>query len=293
MRIYTIKIDNEEKVAIGYKNSDNIYLVEDFGFNFKSVNDLIQNATASQMEKLKDINNANYPIIKDSVQILAPIPHPLQDIICLGVNYADHAEEAVKYNEDNIGKERSHTVYFSKRVNEAVPPGGNIPLYEGLVDSLDYEVELGLVIGKDAKNISKEEAHKYILGYTIINDVSARNVQMQHSQWYLGKSFDGFTPMGPCIVSADEIADCGNLELVCYVNGECRQKSNTKMLIKKIPEIIEELSKGMTLKAGTIIATGTPAGVAFSFNPPKYLKDGDKVECRIEKIGSLRNIVKK
>ena len=293
MRIYTVKCEGLTKVAIGYKDRGNLYLLEDFGLYFKDVNDFIQNATRRQIEILKDFPRESILPIKGSLEILSPIPSPLQDIICLGINYADHAEESEKFDEKIIKKERSHTVYFSKRVNEAVPPGGNIPLYEEIVDSLDYEVELGVIIGKDAKNVLREDAYNYIFGYTIINDISARNIQMQHSQWYFGKSFDGFTPMGPCIVLSDEISNAGNLELASYVNGELRQKSNTNMLIKNIPEIIEELSKGITLKAGTIIATGTPAGVAFSFNPPKYLKDGDKVECRIEKIGSLINTVKK
>lgn len=293
MRLYTIRLEEKEHIAVGYKNTENLFLLDDFGLHFKSMNDFIQNATASQIDYIKECPDNKVPCTASNIEILSPIPHPLQDVICLGVNYADHAEESEKFDGKNIQKDREHTVYFSKRVNEAVPSGGFIPLHEEIVDSLDYEVELAVVIGKDARNVFREDAGEYIFGYTIINDISARNIQMQHSQWYFGKSLEGFTPMGPHIVSADEISDAGCLELECYVNGELRQKSNTKMLIKKIPEIIEELSRGMTLKAGTIIATGTPAGVAFSFNPPKYLQDGDKVECRIEQIGSLVNTVKK
>lgn len=293
MRLYTVKIGNEEKIAVGYKDKEGLYLQESFGLSFKDMNDFIEKASDAQLEMLsrQPVGPASVPL--EEVEILAPIPRPRQDVLCLGVNYADHAKESAKFDSDNIKSERKYTVYFSKRVNEAVPDGGKVPMYEGIVDSLDYEVELAIIIRRDAKEISAENAHDYIFGYTIVNDVSARNIQTRHSQWYLGKSFDGFMPMGPCIVTTDEVGDANNLDLQCYVNGELRQSSNTTMLIKKIPEIIEELSQGMTLKAATIIATGTPAGVGFSFDPPKYLKEGDQIECRIQNIGSLFNRVVK
>lgn len=159
------------------------------------------------------------------------------------------------------------------------------------MDSLDYEVELGVVIGKDCKNVSVSEAPGYIFGYTIVNDVSARNLQTAHNQWYFGKSLDGFTPMGPCIVTADEIAYPPALAISSTVNDEQRQNSNTDHLLHSVAEIIAELSQGMTLKAGTIIATGTPAGVGMGFTPPKFLKKGDVVTGEIESIGKLTNTV--
>ena len=159
------------------------------------------------------------------------------------------------------------------------------------MDSLDYEAELGVVIGKDCKNVSENEAPNYIFGYTIINDVSARNLQTAHNQWYFGKSLDGFTPMGPCIVTADEIAYPPALAISSSVNGEARQKSNTSYMLHSISEIISELSRGITLRAGTIIATGTPAGVGMGFTPPKFLKKGDVVTCEIQGIGKLTNTV--
>jgi 2-keto-4-pentenoate hydratase/2-oxohepta-3-ene-1,7-dioic acid hydratase in catechol pathway len=293
MRLYTVKIGGEEKIAVGYKGEEGLYLQESFGLSFKDMNDLIETASDSQLELLGRRPGGLAAVSMKEVEILAPIPRPRQDVICLGVNYADHAEESAKFDAGTIIKERKYTVYFSKRVNESVPQGGNIPMYEGIVDSLDYEVELAVIIRRDAKGISAQSARQYIFGYTIVNDVSARNVQTRHSQWYLGKSLDGFMPMGPCIVTADEVGDASNLDLRCYVNGELRQNSNTKMLVKKIPEIVEELSAGMTLKAASIIATGTPAGVGFSFSPPKYLKEGDQIECRIQNIGSLFNRVVK
>ena len=157
------------------------------------------------------------------------------------------------------------------------------------MDSLDYEVELAVIIGKDAKNVRREDAYNYVFGYTILNDVSARNLQTRHKQWYFGKSLDGFTPIGPCIVTADEFENPPVLAIKSYVNGELRQNSSTELLLFDIAHIISELSQGMTLKAGTIIATGTPAGVGMGFEPPNFLKSGDTVTCEIEKIGTLTN----
>ena len=159
------------------------------------------------------------------------------------------------------------------------------------MDSLDYEAELGVILGSDAKGVSKEEARRHIFGYTIINDISARNLQTRHKQWYLGKSLDGFTPMGPCIVTADEIGDEQALDISSRVNGQLRQSSNTRYMIQTVCGAISELSQGMTLEAGTIIATGTPAGVGMGMTPPTFLKHGDKVVCEIEKIGKLENYI--
>ena len=160
------------------------------------------------------------------------------------------------------------------------------------MERLDYEAELAVIIGKTAKNVPAEQAEEYIFGYTVLNDVSARVLQTSHKQWYFGKSLDGFTPMGPAIVTADEIPFPPKLRISACVNGEVRQDSTTDLLITGIADIIAELSSGMTLLPGTIIATGTPAGVGMGFDPPKFLKSGDTVECSIEGIGTLRNIVR-
>ena len=225
-----------------------------------------------------------------AVTLLAPIPRPRQDIICLGMNYRDHLTEAANYD-SAFAKERPVTVYFSKRVSQAVAPEGFIESHPGLVERLDYEAELAVIIGRTVKNVKAADAADYIFGYTILNDVSARLLQTSHKQFYFGKSLDGFTPMGPCITTADEIAFPPALTLTTQVNGELRQNSNTELLLNSIAEIIEELSSGMTLLPGTIIATGTPAGVGMGFDPPKFLKPGDVVECSIEGIGTLRNTV--
>lgn len=227
-----------------------------------------------------------------NVTLCAPIPRPRQDVICLGINYKAHAEEAERYSSEAFTKERPIPIYFSKRVTEAVAPEGFIESHPGLVERLDYEAELALIIGKTAKNVKAADAADYIFGYTVLNDVSARLLQTTHKQWYFGKSLDGFTPIGPCITTADEISFPPALTITSHINGELRQNSTTDLLITGIADIIEELSSGMTLLPGTIIATGTPAGVGMGFDPPRFLSSGDIVECTIEGIGTLRNIVR-
>ena len=225
------------------------------------------------------------------VELLSPIPRPRQDVLCLGMNYKAHAAEAAQYDAGAFTKEKPVAVYFSKRVSEALAPGGAIQSHRELVERLDYEVELAVILGKSAKHVKAAEAGDYIFGYTILNDVSARDVQTGHKQWYFGKSLDGFTPMGPCIVTADEIAFPPALAISSSVNGELRQSSNTSLFLNSIQEVLEELTAAMTLLPGTIIATGTPAGVGMGFDPPKFLKPGDVVTCAIEGIGTLTNPV--
>ena len=201
----------------------------------------------------------------------------------------DVPEDAQKISGGDV--KLPYPIFFSKRVCYSQGTDAPIPAYTGLVDSLDYECELGVVIGKDAKNVKRADVPDYIFGYTIVNDVSARNLQTRHKQWYFGKSLDGFTPMGPCIVSADEFPFPPKQRIACRVNGDVRQDSNTANLITGITDIIVMLSEGMTLKAGTVIATGTPAGVGMGMKPPTFLKPGDVVECEIEGIGVLRNYI--
>ena len=255
---------------------------------FADMNTLIE---APREQLLAAVEAAKDALPLSAVTLLAPIPRPRQDIICLGMNYRDHLTEAANYD-SAFAKERPVTVYFSKRVSQAVAPEGFIERHADLTNRLDYENELAVIIGKSAKNVKAADAADYIFGYTIVNDVSAREVQTSHKQFYFGKSLDGFTPMGPCITTADEIAFPPALTLTTRVNGELRQNSNTELLLNSIAEIIQELSSGMTLLPGTIIATGTPAGVGMGFDPPKFLKSGDVVECSIEGIGTLRNTVR-
>lgn len=256
---------------------------------FPDMNALIE---APRDRLLSAVKDANDSLPLSAVTLLSPIPRPRQDVICLGINYKSHAEEAEKYSTEAFKKDRPAPIYFSKRVSEAVAPEGFIESHPGLVERLDYEVELAVIIGKTAKNVKAADAADYIFGYTVLNDVSARLLQTAHKQWYFGKGLDGFTPIGPCITTADEIAFPPALAISARINGELRQNSFTDLLITGIGDIIEELSSGMTLLPGTIIATGTPAGVGMGFDPPKFLKPGDVVECSIEGIGTLRNTVR-
>ncbi|MGM9525590.1 MAG: fumarylacetoacetate hydrolase family protein [Peptococcaceae bacterium] len=292
MKFYTYKTKDtgREELAIGYAKDDNLlYPLHQFDMHFADMTDLIAHITPAELEilKLASQKEGLRFLQKDGVTACAPISHPRQDVICLGINYAAHAEESARYKKEAFERDRPYPIYFAKRVNEAVADGGMVPAYENLVDSLDYEVELAVIIGKDAKNVSRENAYDYVFGYTILNDISARNLQTRHKQWYFGKSLDGFTPIGPCITTIDEFQNPPELAIRSYVNGELRQNSNTNLLIFDIAHIISELSQGMTLKAGTIIATGTPAGVGMGFEPPNFLKPGDTVTCEIEKIGTL------
>lgn len=289
MRLYTIENDGKEYVAVETKDG-NMITLDTLGVSVRDMNELISRYDEISESIISDCNaNGLEKLDSGEYHVLAAIPVPMQDVICLGVNYKEHIEETTDVIDFSKKKD---AVYFSKRVNRANDPGGIIPYYD-FVDSLDYEVELGVVLKKDAFRILPEEADEYILGYTIINDVSARNVQLKHQQWYLGKSLDGYTPMGPCIVTADEIGDPQSLKIECFVNDEKRQNSNTSLMITSIHDAISELSQGMTLKAGTIIATGTPGGVAMGMNPPCFLKPGDIVRCEIERIGVLQNVVGK
>ncbi len=281
---------NEGKSSVGVLNAAETAVIpaNELGLKAQSMNELIDELNGS----LPVISDGAKEISLETVTLDAPIPEPKQDIICLGLNYRDHAEEATRADAV-FDVQRGDAVYFSKRLNKAAAPGGIIDGHFDICDSLDYEVELGVVIGKDAKNVKAADAADYIFGYTIINDVSARNLQTRHKQWYFGKSLDDFTPMGPCILSADQIGATPELDIRCYVNGELRQNSNTRMMIFDIPYIIEELSAGMTLKAGTVIATGTPSGVALGMDPAvqEYLKSGDIVRCEINGIGVLENTI--
>jgi len=228
-----------------------------------------------------------------SVKLLAPIPRPAKNILCVGKNYYDHAEEFHSSGVDASGKEAIPEVpiIFTKWPNSVIGPGEPIPSANDYTNSTDYEGELTAVIGEGGRNIPKEKAYDHVYGYTIVNDATARTLQNRHRQWFLGKSLDGYCPMGPCIVTAGEIGDVTKLQLVTRVNGEVRQNASVSQLIFDIPTLIETLSRVMTLEPGDLIATGTCAGVGIGFNPPRYLGKGDVVAITIEPIGTLENPV--
>lgn len=229
----------------------------------------------------------------DSVKLHAPIPRPAKNILCVGKNYHDHAQEFHASGVDASGKETIPEVpiIFTKWPNSVIGPGEPIPSANDYTNTTDYEGELTLVIGEGGRNISKKDAYSHVYGYTIVNDVSARTLQNRHRQWFIGKSLDGYCPMGPCIVTADDIKDVTQLQLVTKVNGELRQSAYVTQLIFDIPTLIETISRVMTLEPGDLIATGTCAGVGIGFDPPKYLQPGDRVAVTIEPIGTLENPV--
>lgn len=282
-----------DRLGIMTPDGQSVLPLEQFGFCFASMNQLIDTLTEDQMAQLKEAasSSAKETLPYASILKRSPIPVPKQDIICLGINYAAHAEESARYKKEAFERNRQYAVYFSKRVNEAVADGASIQSHQDLLERLDYEAELAVIIGKDAEAITREHAFDYIFGYTILNDISAREIQTRHKQWYFGKSMDGFCPMGPWIVTKDEFSDPPILSISSRVNGELRQNSSTDLLLFSIAQVIEELSHGMKLKAGTIISMGTPAGVGMGFDPPKFLKPGDVVACEIQGIGTLTNPV--
>ena len=288
MKFVTYINDGESGVGVLNTAETAVIPAAELGLEAKTMNELIDELRG----ELPTVPEVVKELALSEIRLDAAIPEPKQDIICLGLNYRDHAEEATRADAV-FDVQRGDAVYFAKRLQRAVAPGGTIDGHFDICDSLDYEVELGVVLGKDAKNVKAADAAEYIFGYTIINDVSARNLQTRHKQWYFGKSLDDFTPIGPCIVSAEKLGAMPELDIRCYVNGELRQNSNTRMMIFDIPYIIEELSTGMTLKAGTVIATGTPSGVALGMEPTvrEYLKSGDVIRCEIEGIGVLENMI--
>ncbi|MGH8744668.1 MAG: fumarylacetoacetate hydrolase family protein [Burkholderiales bacterium] len=222
------------------------------------------------------------------LKLLAPIPRPRKNVFCVGWNYLDHFAEGQAIRQS--GQELpAHPVFFSKTPTSVTGPYEPIPYNAQVSAEIDWEVELGVIIGKNGKNIPENRAHEYIFGYTVVNDISARDLQRRHGgQWLKGKSLDGACPMGPWIVTADEI-NPDNLRVLTRVNGVVKQDSNTRYLYFKIPRLISELSSGMTLEAGDIISTGTPSGVGFVRKPPEFLKPGDLLETEIEGIGCLQN----
>lgn len=225
-----------------------------------------------------------------AVKLLAPIPRPRQDVICLGKNYRAHAIESDRAR-GLEPKLPDYPILFTKAVPTVCGPDDDIPLDPRVTKRLDYEVELAFVIGRGGKNIAREDALSHVFGYTIVNDISARDLQYRTSQWFKGKNLDRSCPMGPCIVTTDEIPDPAVLGLRLRLNGETRQDSSVSDLIFDVPALIADLSLGMTIEPGAIVSTGTPSGVGEGRTPQEYLKPGDVMEAEVDQIGVLRNRV--
>ncbi|MCL2069046.1 MAG: fumarylacetoacetate hydrolase family protein [Oscillospiraceae bacterium] len=264
-----------------------IHRLEGYGTLQDFIADYYPNGCVRALELSK--KDGGIPLCDVSLE--APIPIPKRDVICIGQNYLAHALESHRAAGTEY-KPLERPTYFIKRVSRAVKPGGEIPAHSGLTQKLDYEAELAVIIGKRCTKVAKEDVFPYIFGYTIANDVSARDIQRGYGgQWAFGKSLDGCAPMGPWIVTADELQSPPVLKITARVNGEGRQEGRTDDFIFDIPHIVSELSRGITLMPGDIIMTGTPSGVGMGFDPPKFLRPGDVVECEIEGIGVLRNVV--
>jgi 2-keto-4-pentenoate hydratase/2-oxohepta-3-ene-1,7-dioic acid hydratase in catechol pathway len=227
------------------------------------------------------------------VQLLAPLPRPPRNIFCVGKNYREHAKEFASSGFDATAQEvvPEAPVVFSKPPSSVIGPGAPIPSHLDPTQSVDYEGELAVVIGRGGRGITSADALDHVFGYTIVNDVTARTLQQRHRQWILGKGIDGFCPMGPAIVTADEIPDPRRLRVRTWVNDDLRQDESVAALIFDIPTLIETISAGITLEPGDVIATGTPYGVGIGYTPPRFLKPGDTVRVEIEGIGVLENPV--
>ncbi|MEK4746378.1 fumarylacetoacetate hydrolase family protein [Niallia circulans] len=271
--------DVEEKRSGRRPYADDLVICleqEDFLENVKGLIEWVENQN----------NKDNLFIPIEKAKFLAPIPRPRKNIFCVGKNYEEHAIE--------MGSKADipeHVMIFTKAPTTVIGHMGDIMEHKQVTEQLDYEGELAIIIGKKGKGIEKEKALDYIFGYTILNDITARDLQKKHKQFFIGKSLDTTAPIGPWIVTKDKIPNPNELNIITKVNGEIRQQSNTKHFIFPIEEIISVLSKGMTLEPGDIIATGTPAGVGKGFNPPRFLKAGDSIEISVEGIGTLINQV--
>lgn len=295
-----VTFEFKEKQHVGMLNRYGVVAMSDIfralgkDYHPKDMNDFIGMCNESL---LADITRAAYSlefrqISLEDVRICAPIPYPRRNVICIGKNYFDHVKE-MESGPTAIGADRPESpVYFTKSAWPAIGDGDEICSHEELTSQLDYEAELAVIIGKGGRDIKPENAYEHIFGYTIVNDVSARDLQASRKQWFNGKSLDTFTPMGPCILHRDSIHFPPDLAIESHVNGERRQSSRTSNMIFTIPEIISDISRGFTLIPGDVICTGTPSGVGAGFRPQRFLKKGDEVRLYIEGIGSLTNHIK-
>ncbi len=289
MKLVTFIRSGNTNEELGLLRGERVLPLADAGFVYETMNDLILFSSPEERAAMAAAEGEGLPL--GALRLLSPIPRPLQDVLCLGLNYADHAKEASGFSSAAFGMELAAPIFFSKRVSYSQGTDAPIPAHRDLTAQLDYENELAVVIGRDADHVSEAEARDYIFGYTVLNDVSAREIQTRHKQWHFGKSLEGFCPMGPCLVTADELPWPPAQRIWTTLNGRLMQDSRTDCLIHPIAEIVSVLSQGMVLRAGTIIATGTPKGVLMGLEGASFLQPGDEVVCAIEGIGALRNIV--
>ena len=290
MKIATFKIGAERKVGV---IDEGAATIAPFDMSTEQAQQGIQHLIELQVAG-EALPMTSTPLALEEVCLEAPLPRPRRNIFCVGKNYHDHAHEFSSSGFDSSaaqGAVPEHPIVFSKVPETVIGTGAFIEFDPTVSSAIDYEVELAVIIGTPGRGISRENALDHVWGYTIVNDVTARDLQGRYSQWLLGKSQDTFCPMGPVAVGRDDI-DLGNTVVRSWVNEELRQDSNTGLLIFDVPTIIQTISEGVTLLPGDVIATGTPAGVGIGFKPPKYMTDGDVVRCEVEGIGQLQNTVK-
>lgn len=286
MKLMTFRLN--DAIAAGYLDGDAVVVCAQGAGADRAVLDLITEGAAG-LARWAATDGPRVAL--DAVTVLAPMPVPLRDVFCVGKNYYAHAAEFYSSGFDSSAKEEvpSAPVIFTKATTSVVGPGVDVLGSLDHTHSVDYEGELGVVIGKRAFQVSKAEAMDHVFGYVIVNDVTSRELQRTHNQWVIGKGIDTFCPMGPHIATADELGDVTRAELTTHINGELRQKALVSDLIFDIPTLIETMTRTMTLLPGDVIATGTPVGVGIGFKPPKYLQPGDLMEVSITGLGRLEN----
>lgn len=278
---------HEQRPGWGIVTERGIIVAERHGLP-PSLIELLGDASAQAPHLLSELRAQTPSLRLDEVQLLAPIPRPRKNIICLGLNYLAHAQESLAAKGAAM-QINEVPVVFTKNVTAVTGPYADVMRDPRVTEQLDWEAELAVVIGRGGRFIEPAEALQHVFGYTVLNDLSARDLQFRHKQYFLGKSLDGGCPMGPWIVTADEIPDPQTLNIACRVNGVVKQHANTSQQRFDVATTIAILSRIMTLEPGDIIATGTPEGVGFARKPPEFLRPGDVVECEIERIGSIRN----
>ena len=289
MKLATVRIDDRQAAVLVENDGQTL---RDLGgvAGAGSVLEVIENWEALREQLLP----AELPVLSGARALLAPIPQPRRNLFAVGKNYREHVSEFGRSGYDSPDRDEdlpTKPVVFSKATTTVTGPFDTIELHAGVTSEVDYEAELAVIIGVGGRGISEAAAMGHVWGYTVVNDVTARDLQRDHKQWLLGKSLDTHAPMGPWAVSADEIDDVTTLRVTSSVNGEARQDAVIADLIFSIPELIATISAGITLLPGDVIATGTPAGVGIGFEPPRFLKAGDVVECSVERIGTIRNTV--
>lgn len=295
MKYATVELKNDRKVVtVNFVDGTVTPLLNLKGKHFTDVLDMIRAVEqGSSVQYFSHDTSAMVSI--DTVKFLAPIPLPRRNIICVGKNYAEHAKEFTVSGFDSSASSLKdaipqYPIVFTKFPETVIGPNDLIRYPQSATKQLDYEAELGVVIGRKGSNIPRSEAMDFVFGYTIVNDITARDRQANHKQWFLGKSLDTFCPMGPWVATFDDF-DLRGAELRCWVNNELRQRARISDLIFDIPTLISTISEGITLYPGDIIATGTPAGVGIGFNPPKFLSPGDEIAIEIDGLGRLVNRV--